>query len=73
MLVITRREGEEIVVGNPRDPIGVIRISSIRGDRVQVALEFPKAIDLHRREVADSIVDQARVVVRAAPTTNHKG
>ena len=37
MLVITRREAEEIVIGDPKDPIGVVRIASIKGDRVRVA------------------------------------
>ena len=31
MLVITRREAEEIVIGDPKDPIGVVRIASIKG------------------------------------------
>ena len=37
MLVITRREGEEVVIGDPRHPIGVVRIASIKGDRVRIA------------------------------------
>ena len=56
MLVITRREGEEVVIGDPRNPIGVVRIASIKGDRVRVAFDFPRAIDVHRREVADQIL-----------------
>ncbi len=36
MLVITRREGEEVVIGDPRNPIGVVRIASIKGERVRV-------------------------------------
>ena len=56
MLVITRREGEEVVIGDPRNPIGVIRIASIKGDRVRVAFDFPREIDVHRREVADQII-----------------
>ena len=56
MLVITRREGEEVVIGDPTNPIGVVRIASIKGDRVRVAFDFPRAIDVHRREVADQIV-----------------
>ncbi|MEL7073532.1 MAG: carbon storage regulator [Planctomycetota bacterium] len=58
MLVITRREAEEIVIGDPKDPIGVVRIASIKGDRVRVALEFPRDVPVHRREVAQDIVDQ---------------
>ena len=56
MLVITRREGEEVVIGDPRNPIGVVRIASIKGDRVRVAFDFPRQIDVHRREVADQIL-----------------
>lgn len=55
MLVITRREGEEVVIGDPRNPIGVVRISNIRGDRVRLAFEFPREVEVHRREVADQI------------------
>ena len=55
MLVITRKEGEEVVIGDPSNPIGVIRIASIKGDRVRVALDFPREIAVHRREVAIEI------------------
>ena len=58
MLVITRREAEEIVIGDPKDPIGVVRIASIKGDRVRGALEFPRDVPVHRREVAQDIVDR---------------
>jgi len=56
MLVITRREGEEVVIGDPRSPIGVVRVAGIKGDRVRLAFEFPREIAVHRREVADQIL-----------------
>ena len=56
MLVITRREGEEIVIGDPKDPIGSIRVAAIKGDRVRIALDFPRSVEVHRREVADQII-----------------
>ena len=56
MLVITRREGEEVVIGDPANPIGVVRVAAIRGDRVRLAFAFPREIDVHRREVADQIL-----------------
>ena len=56
MLVITRREGEEVVIGDPSSPLGIVRIAAIKGDRVRVAFEFPREVDVHRREVADQIV-----------------
>lgn len=63
MLVITRREGEEVVIGDPANPIGVVRIASIKGDRVRLALSFPRDVEVHRREVADQIMSQKPAVV----------
>lgn len=63
MLVITRREGEEVVIGDPRNPIGVVRIASIKGERVRVAFDFPRTVEIHRREIADQIVSESPDVV----------
>ena len=59
MLVITRREGEEVVIGDPRNPMGVVRIATIKGDRVRIAFDFPRTVDVHRREIAEQIVGDA--------------
>ena len=59
MLVITRRDGEEVVIGDPASPIGVVRIVAIKGDRVRVAFDFPRTVEVHRREVADQIIANA--------------
>ena len=56
MLGITRREGEEVVIGDPAAPLGVVRIATIKGDRVRLAFEFPREVDVHRREVAEQII-----------------
>ncbi|MEL6739619.1 MAG: carbon storage regulator [Planctomycetota bacterium] len=58
MLVITRREGEEVVIGDPRNPVGVVRIASVKGERVRVAFDFPRDVEIHRREIADQIVEE---------------
>ncbi len=63
MLVITRREGEEVVIGDPRNPIGVVRIASVKGERVRIAFEFPREIEIHRREIAEQILAQATEVI----------
>jgi carbon storage regulator len=67
MLVITRRDSEEVVIGDPRNPIGVVRIASIKGDRVRIAFDFPRDVEVHRREVADQILaetDEPSVVAK---------
>ncbi len=63
MLVITRREGEEVVIGDPANPDGVVRVASIKGDRVRLAFAFPREVEVHRREVADQILAQKPAVV----------
>jgi len=63
MLVITRREGEEVVIGDPANPAGIVRIASIKGDRVRIAFQFPREVEVHRREVADQIIAQKPDVV----------
>lgn len=63
MLVITRREGEEVVIGDPNNPIGVVRIASVKGDRVRVAFDFPREVSIHRREIADQITSDTPAVV----------
>jgi len=63
MLVITRREGQEVVIGDPANPIGTIRVADIRGDRVRLAFAFPREIDVHRREIAEHILASKPAVV----------
>jgi carbon storage regulator len=63
MLVITRREEEEVVIGDPANPLGTVRIVAIKGDRVRLAFDFPREVDVHRREVADQILTSKPSIV----------
>lgn len=53
MLALTRRVGEEIVIGDPRSPMGVIRVVEIHGDKVRLSFDFPRELQINRRELAD--------------------
>jgi carbon storage regulator len=53
MLALTRRVGEEIVVGDPENPQGVIRVVDIHGDKVRLAFDFPRDTQINRRELAE--------------------
>ena len=53
MLALTRRVGEEIVIGDPSAPLGVIRVVDIHGDKVRLAFDFPKQTQINRKELAD--------------------
>ncbi len=72
MLVISRREGEEVVIGEPGSPIGMVRIARIKGDRVRLAFDFPRDIEVHRREVADQILASKPPVVGSIRPTAAK-
>jgi carbon storage regulator len=59
MLVISRNVGEEIVMFGPGLAQSVekivVRISSVRGDKVRVAVDAPMSLSVHRREVYERI------------------
>lgn len=53
MLALTRRVGEEVVIGDPKNPDGIIRVVDIHGDKVRLAFDFPRDTQINRKELAD--------------------
>lgn len=51
MLVLTRRVGESIMIG---DDV-VVTVTAIRGGQVTIGISAPKDIDVHREEVYERI------------------
>lgn len=47
MLVLTRRAGESIVIG---DDVRVV-VLDVRGDTVRLGIEAPRSVQVHRAEV----------------------
>lgn len=47
MLVLTRKKGESIQIGNDIE----ITITSIKGDQVKIGINAPKSVEIHRKEV----------------------
>jgi len=56
MLVLTRKVNEEVVIG---DDI-VVRVTHVGGNQVKIAIEAPKAISVHRREIYERIKNEAQ-------------
>jgi carbon storage regulator len=52
MLVLTRRPGEWIAIG---DEV-VVRVLGLKGDQVQIGIEAPRAIAVHRGEIRTQIL-----------------
>lgn len=51
MLVLTRRAGESVVIG---DGI-VVTIIDVRGDGVRIGIDAPRSVKVHRAEVLDAV------------------
>jgi carbon storage regulator CsrA len=52
MLALTRKIGEEVVIGDPRKPLGTIRVVEIHGDKVKLSFDFPRDTPINRSELA---------------------
>lgn len=51
MLVLSRREGQSIMIGNDI----VVTVIEIRGEHVRIGIDAPRSITVHREEVAAEI------------------
>lgn len=52
MLALTRKIGEEVIIGDPRKPLGTIRVVEIHGDKVKLSFDFPRDTPINRSELA---------------------
>ena len=52
MLVLSRKRSESIMIG---DDI-IITIVEVRGDKVRLGIEAPRAMPVHRKEVYEAIL-----------------
>lgn len=51
MLVLTRKKGESIQIGENIE----IQIVAIQGDQIKIGINAPKHIDVHRKEIYHEI------------------
>ena len=53
MLALTRRLGEEIVIGDPAKPLGTIRVVNVHSDKVKLSFDFLRETPIYRRELVN--------------------
>jgi carbon storage regulator CsrA len=73
MLALQRRVGEEIVIGDPRHPLGTIRVVEVHGDKVRLSFDFPRDIQINRKELADLKAKQEGGTPGAPPPPANPG
>lgn len=60
MLILTRKSGEKITIG---DDI-VIRVLEIRGSQVKLGINAPKGVAVHRSEIYERIQEENLLAAR---------
>ena len=62
MLVLTRRTGESIVIGNDV----VVTVLEVRHDQVRLGIDAPRSIQVHREEVFRQMERENAAAVESA-------
>lgn len=62
MLVLTRRPGESIVIGNDV----VVTVLEVRGDQIRIGVSAPRSVQVHREEVHREIQQANSAAVASA-------
>jgi carbon storage regulator len=63
VLIITRRQGEKIMLG---DDI-VVHVMEIVGNSVRVGIEAPRSVPVYREEIWDAVRAENRAAADTAP------
>ena len=63
MLIVTRRSGEKIMLG---DDI-VVHIMEIVGNSVRVGIQAPRSIPVYREEIWNAVREENRAAAGATP------
>ena len=63
MLIITRRAGERIMVG---DDV-VVEIMEIVGNSVRVGISAPRSVPVYREEIYSAVRDENQAAAEAGP------
>ena len=61
MLILTRRVGETLKVGNDVD----VTVLGVKGNQIRIGIKAPKSVAVHREEIFDRIQREAELAQRS--------
>jgi carbon storage regulator len=62
MLVLSRRKGEAVVIGD-----GIkVTVIDVRGDQVRIGIDAPRSVSVHREEVYELVVAENEAAMKSA-------
>jgi len=64
MLILSRRPGESIIIGDNIE----INIVDIQGDIIKIGINAPRSISVHRKEIYEEIQKTNREATQNLPT-----
>ena len=64
MLILSRRKGESIVIGDNIE----ICIMDVQGEVIKIGIDAPRTVSVHRKEIYNEIENANREAARNLPT-----
>lgn len=61
MLILTRRVGETLKVGNDVD----VTVLGVKGNQIRIGIKAPKTVAVHREEIFERIRREAELAARS--------
>ena len=62
MLILTRRVGETIMIG---DAVVMVTVLGVKGSQVRIGINAPKSVPVHREEIYERIKRERQEVAGA--------
>ncbi len=64
MLVLTRRPGESVVIGNNI----VVTVLEVRGEQIRLGIDAPRSVTVHREEIYRQVMSENVAAVASTAT-----